>query len=145
MVLCHQAPQRGGDEGERRGNGHDAGMPDGLEDNGFPVSTLFFRSGGGSPDTLHKVAHAHGPHGHPLGDEEDGGEHQALSTKDALRDGVAQESGVGADRAIHGMMCPQTPQSGCLERNCGFLGKLSQKMSLFFGRCAILTISINHL
>ena len=85
-------------------------MPDGLEDNGFPVSTLFFRSGGGSPGTLYKVAHAHGPHGHPLGDEEDGGEHQALSTKDALRDGVAQESGVGADRAIHGMMCPQTPQ-----------------------------------
>lgn len=40
-------------------NGHDAGMPDGLEDNGFPVSTLFFRSGGGSPGTLHKVAHAH--------------------------------------------------------------------------------------
>lgn len=39
--------------------GHDAGMPDDLEDNGFPVSTLFFRSGGGSPGTLHKVAHAH--------------------------------------------------------------------------------------
>lgn len=34
-------------------------VPDGLEDNGFPVSTLFFRSGGGSPGTLHKVAHAH--------------------------------------------------------------------------------------
>ena len=49
---------------------------------------------------LQKVAHAHRPHCHTLGDEVDGAEQQAAAAPDAVHQCAAQKRTVGADRAI---------------------------------------------
>ena len=160
--------------GQRQLRGHqhhahhdrqDAGVGECFPQHGPAVCPhLLFGSG---LFVLQKVAHAHRPHCHTLGDEVDGAEQQAAAAPDAVHQCAAQKRAVGADRAIlvntppckgqpvvaQGTQAPTQPICSASEitRIDALLFSTSQLNStrndwmMFAGRMTLMSRSVRHL